>query len=234
VSDARWAAVDRWLEATLVGTDPVTDEALAAAAAAGLPAHEVSPLQGRLLELLVRLRGPRSVLELGTLGGVSTIWLARALPEGGRLVSVEVDPAAAAVARESLARAGLSDRADVRVGPAIEILPTLEAPFDLVFLDADKRSNPEYLEWALRLSAPGTLLVADNVVRAGAVADREAADPSAAGARRFLELVGEHPRLVATALQTVGAKGWDGFALALVLDAAEARGAPAPSPPDRG
>jgi predicted O-methyltransferase YrrM len=234
VSDARWAAVDGWLEATLVGSDPVTDAALAAAAAAGLPAHQVSPLQGRLLELLVRLRGARSIVELGTLGGVSTIWLARALPEGGRLVSVEVDPTAAAVARENLARAGLSDRAEVRVGAAMEVLPTLEGPFDLVFLDADKRSNPEYLEWALRLSAPGTLLVADNVVRGGAVAEPEPPDASAAGARRFLELVGEHPRLVATALQTVGAKGWDGLALALVVDPGDARGAPGASPLDAG
>jgi predicted O-methyltransferase YrrM len=185
-----------------------------------VPAHDVSPLQGRLLELLARLQGARAILELGTLAGVSTIWLARALPADGRLVTLEADAGYAAVARENLARAGLADIVDVRVGPALETLPALAAqdagPFDLVFIDADKRSNPDYLGWALRLTAPGSLIVADNVVRGGAVADGAGDDPSAVGVRRFLDLVGAEPRLIATAIQTVGIKGHDGFALALV------------------
>jgi len=192
------------------------DAALAAGAAAGLPPHGVSPLQGRLLELLARLHGASSILELGTLGGYSTIWLARALPEGGRLVTLEANPHYAELARANVARAGLAEVVDVRVGPALETLPTLAGPFDLVFIDADKRSNPEYLEWALRLTRAGSLIVADNVVRGGAVADAQSDDPSVVGVRRFLDLVAAEPRLSATVIQTVGEKGHDGFALALV------------------
>jgi predicted O-methyltransferase YrrM len=204
-----WGDVDRYLEGMLAppleGFDP-----------GGLPPHEVTPLQGRLLELLARLAGARSILELGTLGGYSTIWLARGLSEGGRLVTLEASPDYARVAQANLERAGLGGVVDLRIGPAIETLPGLEGPYDLIFIDADKRSNPEYLDEALRLSRAGTLIVADNVVRAGAVADPGADDPSVTGVRRFLELVGAHPRLDATAIQTVGAKGWDGFALAIV------------------
>jgi predicted O-methyltransferase YrrM len=204
-----WERVDRYLEQLLVPPLEGFDSA-------GLPPHEVTPLQGRLLELLVRLAGARSILELGTLGGYSTIWLARGLADGGRLVTLEAEPEYARVARANLERAGLADTVDLRVGPALETLPQLDGPFDLIFIDADKRSNPDYLGEALRLSRPGTLIVADNVVRGGAVADSDASDPSVAGVRRFLELVGAHPRLDATAIQTVGSKGWDGFALVLV------------------
>src|SRR3954453_5234208 len=212
----RWSSVDRYVADLLVPSDPALDAALAANAAAGLPAHDVSPAQGRLLEILARMRGARRILELGTLGGYSTIWLARGLAAGGRLVTPKASPPDARVAQANLERAGLAGVVDLRVGPAIETLPELEGPFDVIFIDADKRSNAEYLDEALRLSRPGTLIVADNVVRAGAVADATADDPSVTGVRRFLELVGAHPRLDATAIQTVGAKGWDGFALALV------------------
>jgi predicted O-methyltransferase YrrM len=204
-----WERVDRYLEQLLVPPLEGFDSG-------GLPPHEVTPLQGRLLELLARLAGARSILELGTLGGYSTIWLARGLADGGRLVTLEADPEYARVARANLERAGLADIVDLRVGPALEALPQLDGPFDLIFIDADKRSNPDYLDEALRLSRPGTLIVADNVVRGGAVADPDASDPTVAGVRRFLELVGADPRLDATAIQTVGSKGWDGFALVLV------------------
>jgi predicted O-methyltransferase YrrM len=173
-----------------------------------------------LLELLARLQGARAILELGTLAGVSTIWLARALPAGGRLVTLEANARCAEVAQANVARGGVADVVELRVGPALDTLASLAAegagPFDLVFIDADKRSNPEYLRWALELSRPGSLIVADNVVRGGAVADAESDDPSVLGVRRFLELVAAEPRLTATAIQTVGSKGHDGLALALV------------------
>jgi predicted O-methyltransferase YrrM len=179
-------------------------------------------LQGKLLELLARLHGARAILEIGTLAGISAIWLARALPDGGRLVTLESDARYADVARANLARAGFEDVVEVRVGLALDTLPQLAAegsgPFDLVFIDADKRSNPAYLGWALELSRPGSLIVADNVVRGAAVADAASEDPSVVGIRRFLDLVAAEPRLTATAIQTVGAKGHDGFALALVTD----------------
>src|SRR3954470_4451462 len=193
---AGWEDVDRHLERLLVPPLEEFDPA-------GLPPHEVTPLQGRLLELLARLAGARSILELGTLGGYSTIWLARGLAEGGRLVTLEASPEYARVARANLERAGLAGVVDLRVGPAIEALPELEGPFDLIFIDADKRSNPEYLEEALRLSRPGTLIVGDNVVRGGAILDAESADASAHGVRRFLEMLRDDPRIDATAIQTV-------------------------------
>jgi predicted O-methyltransferase YrrM len=221
VSQELWTEVDRYLEGLLVPRDPVLDAALATAAAAGLPPHEVAPNQGKLLHLLARLQGARAILELGTLAGVSTIWLARALPEGGSLVTLEADPGHAAVARENVARAGLAGMVEVRGGRAADSLAGLvdegRGPFDLVFLDADKAGNPEYLGWALELTRPGSLIVADNVVRGGAVADAGSADPSVRGVRHFLELVAAEPRLSATAIQTVGAKGHDGLALALVV-----------------
>jgi predicted O-methyltransferase YrrM len=216
------AAVDRLLEQLLLGPDPALDAAFDAARAAGLPAIEVSPTQGRLLELLVRVTGTRRVLELGTLAGQSTIALARGLPEGGRVVTLEIDPRFAEVARGSIDRAGLGDRVEIRVGAALETLPQIEAedrgPFDLIFIDADKQTYPEYLGWALRLARPGTLIIGDNVVRGGAVADPGDDSASIRGSRRFLELLGSEPRLRATAIQTTGVKGHDGIAFAVVLD----------------
>jgi predicted O-methyltransferase YrrM len=214
----RWAAVDHYLAEALVAPDPALDAALEANAAAGLPAHDVSPTHGKLLNLLARAAGARRILEIGTLGGYSTIWLARALPAGGRLVTLEVDPAYAEVASANIARAGLADVVEVLVGPALETLPRLAGPFDLVFIDADKRSNAEYLVRTLELTRPGSMVVADNVIRDGAVIDADSDDPSVRGIRRFNEMLATEPRLSATAIQTVGAKGYDGFALALVTE----------------
>ncbi|HEY0364772.1 MAG TPA: O-methyltransferase [Solirubrobacteraceae bacterium] len=215
----RWTAVDRYLADRLLEPDAALDAALEASAAAGLPAHGVSPTQGRLLELLARIQGARTILELGTLGAYSTIWLARALPPGGRLVTLELDAGYAEVARANLARAGVADVVEVRVGPARDTLAALAAEghdaFDLVFIDADKAGNAEYLAAALGLSRPGTLIVADNVIRGGSVLDGD--DASSVGVRRFFDLIAAEPRLRATAIQTVGEKGYDGFALAVVL-----------------
>lgn len=215
----RWAAVDRYFSDLLIPPDPALEAALAASAAAGLPPHQVSPSQGRLLWLLARLQGARAILEIGTLGGYSTIWLARALPPDGRLVTLEADAEHARVARANLARAGLDTVVEVRTSRALDTLPRLEAdgsgPFDLVFIDADKRHNPEYLAWTLRLTRPGSLIVADNMVCGGAVLDADG-DLAVQGIRRFTELLAAEPHVAATAVQTVGAKGWDGFALALV------------------
>ncbi|HKT01119.1 MAG TPA: O-methyltransferase [Rugosimonospora sp.] len=216
----RWTAVDTYFTDTLALSDPVLEAALAASDAAGLPAISVAPQEGKLLELLARVRGARRILELGTLGGYSTICLARALPPDGRLITLEAEPRHAEVARANLARAGLADLVEVRVGPALETLPKLAAegagPFDMVFLDADKVSYPEYLAWSVRLSRPGTVIVADNVVREGTVVDAGSSDPSVQGVRRFTEAMAAEPRLAATAIQTVGARGYDGFALAVV------------------
>jgi predicted O-methyltransferase YrrM len=216
VDEARWAQVDRYIEELLVGEDAALIAARQASAAAGLPPHDVSAAQGRLLEILARAQGAQRILELGTLGGYSTIWLARALAPGGELISLEVDAAYAEVARANVARAGLADRVEVICGRALDTLPRLNGPFDLVFLDADKRSSPAYLGWAIELSRPGTLIVADNVIRGGAVVDAATGDESVDGVRGMFELMGADRRLVATAIQTVGAKGYDGFALAVV------------------
>ncbi len=222
MSQQIWSEVDEYIERTLVPADDVLQAALAANAEAGLPPHDVSPAQGKLLELLARIQGARKILEIGTLGGYSTIWLARALPSDGQLFTLEIDPARAALARSNLARAGLDGVVTVRTGPALDSLRDLKAdgagPFDLVFIDADKPNNPHYLEWAIELSRRGSLIVADNVVRNGALADGATTDPNAIGVRQCLEQMASHPRLSATALQTVGKKGYDGFALALVLD----------------
>lgn len=216
----RWTAVDRYLTDLLVPADAALAATLEESARAGLPPIAVSPTEGKLLHLLARVHGAREILEIGTLGGYSTIWLARALPPGGRLVTLELDPAHAEVARANVARAGLADVVEVRVGPALETLPRLAAegrgPFDLVFLDADKGGYPAYLAWALRLTRRGSLIVADNVVRDGAVIDPASEDPNVLGVRRFLELLAAEPRVSATAVQTVGGKGYDGFAIALV------------------
>lgn len=215
-----WSDVDRHLEAALAPSDPALEAALEASDAAGLPPISVSPVQGKLLFLLALARGARTMLELGTLGGYSTIWLARALPEGGRLVTLEADPKHAEVARANLARAGLADIANVRVGRALETLPQLAeegaGPFDLTFIDADKKNCAAYFTWALELSRPGSLIVVDNVVRGGRVVDASSEDESVQGVRRLMDLLAAEPRVVATALQTVGGKGYDGFALALV------------------
>jgi predicted O-methyltransferase YrrM len=216
VTQDRWAAVDQYVADLLVGSDPVLEAALETSRAAGLPPGDVSPGQGKLLQLLAQIRGARAILEIGTLGGYSTIWLARALPEGGRLATLEADSGYAEVARTNLERAGLGDVVELHVGPARETLPQLRGPFDLVFIDADKRSNPEYLDAALGLSRTGTVIVADNVVRAGALADAESDDPSVQGVRRFHELLAAEPRVSAVTTQTVGVKGYDGFTIALV------------------
>jgi len=218
MSQERWSAVDRYYTDALIPADPALDAALRSVAEElGWREGSVSPTQGMLLHLLARACGARAILELGTLGGYSTIWLARALPPGGRLVTLEADPEHARVARANLARAGVADVAEVVLGRALDTLPRLAGPFDLVFLDADKEHNPEYLRWALELSRPGTLIVADNVVRGGTVLDAASSDPSVRGLRRFNELLAADPRVSATAIQTVGSKGWDGFAVALVI-----------------
>jgi len=215
-----WSEVDGYFSSHLIASDHALDAALAANRAAGLPAIDVTPLQGRFLELLVRITAARRVLELGTLGGYSTMWLARALPEDGRVVTLELDPRHAAVASANLERAGLLGRVDLRVGRATDLLRALAtergAPFDLIFIDADKASYPEYLELSLKLTRPGTVLVGDNVVRDGKVIDADSLNPDIQGVRRFAELVASEPRLRATVLQTVGTKGYDGFAIAVV------------------
>jgi predicted O-methyltransferase YrrM len=215
-----WTAVDRYIDDLLVRPDPALEAALAASAAAGLPPIQVSPAQGKLLKLLAEIRGARTILEIGTLGGYSSIWLARALPADGLLTTLEVEPKHAEVARANIARAGLAGVVELRLGPALETLPRLaaerRAPFDLVFIDADKEGYPDYLPWALRLCRRGSVIIADNVVRDGAVADAASADPRVQGVRRFNELLAAEPRLTATIVQTVGSKGYDGFAIALV------------------
>jgi len=215
-----WEAVDRYICDRLIPADPALDAALEASAAAGLPAINVAPNQGKLLQLLARMIGARRILEIGTLGGYSTIWLARALPREGRLITLEAEPRHAEVARENIARAGLADRVDVRLGLAAESLARLVAdgtgPFDLVFIDADKRSNPDYFRFALQLTRRGSLIVVDNVVRRGAVVGGSAEDGDIAGVRRLFDVMGSEPRVEATAWQTVGSKGHDGLAIALV------------------
>jgi predicted O-methyltransferase YrrM len=217
----QWQAVDGYISDLLVPQDEALTAALAASDAAGLPAISVAPNQGKLLHLLARVQGARTALEIGTLGGYSTIWLARALPADGRLISLEYDPAHADLARANIARAGLDQVAEVRTGAALDILPRIAAepgagPFDLVFIDADKPNNPRYVEWALRLTRPGSLIVVDNVVRGGAVADASSKDPAIVATREMFELVADEPRLDATAFQTVGAKGYDGLLVARV------------------
>ncbi len=207
---------DRYLAERLLGEDPVLADVMAAARDAGLPDIAVTPTQGAFLALLVRLVGGRAVLEVGTLGAYSTIWMARALAPGGRLVTLEADPDYARVAAENLARAGVDDVVDLRVGDARETLAGVHGPFDLVFIDADKRSTPAYFARALELTRPGGLILVDNVVRAGAVADPGADDPSVRGVRAFLDLAAAEPRVTGTALQTVGEKGHDGLCVLLV------------------
>jgi predicted O-methyltransferase YrrM len=215
-----WDAVDAYFTKSLVAQDAALDAALKANAEAGLPSIDVAPNQGKFLHVLALAKGARRILEIGTLGGYSTIWLARALPAGGRLVTLEVAPKHAQVARANLDRAGLSEMVEIRVGPAANSLAQLHSegtePFDLIFIDADKPSNAVYLDWALKLAKLGTLIVTDNVVREGSIADGGSTDPAIVGTRAMFERMGTEPRLSATAIQTVGSKGYDGFALAVV------------------
>lgn len=217
----QWAAVDRYIADRLVGADLALEEALSTSAAAGLPAINVTPNQGKLLHLLAKSIGARAILEVGTLGGYSTIWLARSLPTDGRLVTLESDPKHAEIARGNIARAGLADIVDLRLGRALDTLPGVEAegigPFDLVFIDADKPSNADYFAWALKLTRAGSLIVVDNVVRKGAVVDPSSDDANVRGSRRLYDALAAEPRVSATAIQTVGGKGYDGFAVALVV-----------------
>ena len=217
-----WTVVDRYITNLLAPTDPVLDAALAASEAAGLPTINISQNQGKLLQVLARIQGARNILEIGTLGGYSTIWLARALPSGGRLITLEFEPKHAEVARGNIARAGLADVVELRVGRALDTLPELAAegrgPFDLIFIDADKPSTADYFAWSLKLSRPGTLIVVDNVVRKGAVVDAASDDPRVQGIRRFFDALAAEKRVSATILQTVGSKGYDGFALAFVTE----------------
>ena len=219
MTEELWTGVDQYFSDLLVSADPALEAALAASTAAGLPAINVSPAQGKLLHLLARAIGARNVLEIGTLGGYSTIWLARALPDGGRVISMEADPRHAEVARANIARAGLDDRVEVRLGMALDLLPGLTEraePFDFVFIDADKPNNAAYFDWALRLSRTGSIIVVDNVVRGGDVIAAASDSPTVQGVRSFLERLAAEPRVSATAIQTVGSKGYDGFAIALV------------------
>jgi predicted O-methyltransferase YrrM len=223
MTQEQWSAVDEYIVKLLVQSDPALDAALAASNQAGLPAINVAPNQGKFLSLLASIQGAKNILEIGTLGGYSTIWLARALPADGRLVTLERDPKHAEVAQQNLARARLSELVSIRVGPALETLPQLAGeglpPFDFVFIDADKQSIPEYFEWALKLTRVGSVIVVDNVVRKGAVLDAATTDPNVQGVRRFNELLAKTSRVSATTVQTVGSKGYDGFALIRVTSA---------------
>ncbi len=218
-----WTDIDAYIADLFVHPDPVLDAALEATEEAGMPAIEVAPGHGKLLMLLAMVGGAHNILEIGTLGGYSTIWMARALPPEGRLISLEASADHANVAAANIERAGLSDRVEIRVGPALGALPKLAkedvGPFDLVFIDADKENNPAYFDWALKMSRPGTMIVADNVVRYGGLIDGASEDPSVEGTRSFMEMVANEPRVSATAIQTVSLKGHDGFALAVVTGA---------------
>lgn len=211
-----WTRVDSYIEGLLVDQDEALISALRSSEEAGLPAIAVSPAHGKLLYILARMQRPRRILEIGTLGGYSTIWLARALEPGGKLFTLEISEKHAAVARNNFERAGVADRVEVKLGRAIDSLPALSGPFDFVFIDADKESNSEYFQWALKLSRPGTVIVVDNVIRNGAVADASSTDEMVRGVQRLNEVMSHEPRVTVTEVQTVGVKGYDGFALALV------------------
>jgi predicted O-methyltransferase YrrM len=223
MSQETWSTVDAYIDNLLVGADPVLEDVLRESAAAGLPPINVTPSQGKLLYVLACMQGARRILEIGALGGYSTIWLARALPETGLLMTLEANPYHARVAEANIARAGLSATVDIRVGRALDLLSSLSqdrvAPFDLIFIDADKANIPQYLEWSLKLSRPGTSIVIDNVVQNGRVADPSSTDRSVLGVRDALELIASNPCLTATVIQKVGSKGYDGLALALVTSA---------------
>ena len=215
-----WAAVDNYFGGLLAPNDPVLTDALQSANAAGLPQIQVTALQGKLLHLLARMISARNILEIGTLGGYSTIWMARALPEDGRLITLEADKKHADVARENFDHAGVANKVELRLGKALDTLPQIAAerrgPFDLIFIDADKSSMPEYFAWSLKLARPGSIIIADNVVREGAVLNAESTDADIQGIRRFAEMLSKEKRVSATAIQTVGSKSYDGFAVILV------------------
>jgi predicted O-methyltransferase YrrM len=215
-----WEAVDKYLDKMLIQQDSALEDSLKAAKAAKLPAIEVSSAEGKLLHLLARILGARNILEIGTLGGYSTIWMARALPEEGRIITLEADPKHAEVARKNFSRAGVENKVELRLGKALDTLPQVAAdglgPFDLVFIDADKSNMAEYFEWSLKLARKGSIIILDNVVREGAVLDAKSKDADIQGIRRFLEMVGKEKRVSGTALQTVSTKSYDGFALVLV------------------
>jgi predicted O-methyltransferase YrrM len=215
-----WTNVDQYFSSSLLGSDPILEGVLEASAKAGLPLIAVSPNQGKLLQMLAQILDARSILEIGTLGGYSTIWLARGMRPGGRLVTLEIDPAHAAVAQANFHRAGLGGVIELRVGSALDTLPRVAAdgggPFDLIFIDADKANIPAYFEWAVKLSRPGALIIVDNVVRDGNVIDAESSDASIKGVRRFVEMLGARDDMSGTAIQTVGTKGYDGFAIVRV------------------
>jgi predicted O-methyltransferase YrrM len=217
----RWTSVDKYLEGKLHPDDAVLDAAIRASDEAGLPPIQVSPMQGKFLNILAQVHGAKRILEIGTLGGYSTIWLARALPEDGRLITMEIDPKHAEVARSNISRAGLSAKVEILIGNALDLLPEVEkrneAPFDLSFIDADKVSIPAYFESALRMSRSGSLILVDNVVRDGAVIDESSTDPSVQGVRRMNDMIAASTKVSATTLQTVGIKGYDGLAIALVI-----------------
>jgi predicted O-methyltransferase YrrM len=215
---AQWSAVDGYFADLLAPADQHLQMALIDNEAAGLPAHDVSAPQGKMLALFARMVGARRILEIGTLGAYSTIWMARALPADGKVVTIEFNEHHAEIARRNIARAGLSDMVDLHIGVALDVLPMLVGPFDMIFIDADKPNNPNYVRWALKLSRPGTIIIGDNVVRGGAVAYPTSDDANVKGVREFLEIVAGEPRLDATAIQTVGEKGWDGFLLAIVRE----------------
>ncbi|MFW6077505.1 MAG: O-methyltransferase [Hyphomicrobiales bacterium] len=221
MSQEQWSTVDEYYCDLLVRPDEALDAALEASDAAGLPTIAVAPNTGKLLHLMARAQGARRILEIGTLGGYSTIWLARALPADGRLLTLDYDPKHTKVARANIERAGLGHIVELREGPALDTLAQLvrsgEAPFDFIFIDADKESYAEYLDWSLKLSRPGTMIIADNVVRAGRISDGASSDPLVQGVRRFNEALAAEPRVSATAIQTVGSKGHDGLAIALVI-----------------
>lgn len=216
----KWTEVDEYINQKLVGDDKQLTQALENNQQAGLPAHDVSPNQGKLLHLMALMINARRILEIGTLGGYSTIWLARALPEGGQVVTLEADADHARVALENIQQAGLADKVQLLVGPALDNLPSLLTgqPFDLIFIDADKPNNPAYLQWALKLAHPGTVIIGDNVVREGEVTNPASSDDRVQGVRSFFDLLADEPGLTSTALQTVGGKGWDGFTLSLVRE----------------
>ena len=217
MSEQAWSDVDTYIGGNLLAdADPVFEAVLRANAAGGLPPIDVSPAQGKFLNLLVTIAGARRVLEIGTLGAYSTIWMAKALPAGGSMVTLEYAPRHAAVAKDNLARAGLLDRVEIMVGPALDSLPKLAGAFDLIFIDADKPNNSNYLQWALKLAHAGTVVILDNVIRDGRVIDADSGDANVKGAREAFQLLQSDPRIDATALQTVGLKGWDGFAIGVV------------------
>lgn len=216
MNEAQWSALDEYIHGHLVGPDPALDRALKAQDDAGIAAINVSPGQGKLLYILARSINAKRILEIGTLGGYSAIWMARALPANGKLITLEINPETAEVARSNIAAAGLTDRIEIRVGPALQTMARLKGPFDLVFIDANKDQNTDYFHRALELTRPGSLIIVDNVIRSGRILDAASTDPSVVGTRRLYEALAEEPRVTVTAVQTVGGKGHDGFAIALV------------------